>query len=199
MWSKSLCSLLVRQLLLSPYIKLSRKFSDLTGLRCIWFFATLLTIACQALSMGFSGKNTVVGCPFLLQGIFPTQGSNQRFLWPALTGGLFTTAPPGKPGYEMGGLEMWNHDTISTDNSCERGNATEVRYVVSWGANKPELQKVQNTNMHRKACEKGETWVDVQPPHRMLCGDWPTANWYSDKYCKRPTETVKLCLGQAGE
>lgn len=40
------------------------------------------------------------------------------------------------------------------DNSCERGNATEV---ASQGADKPELQKVQDTNMHRKACEKGGT------------------------------------------
>ena len=53
--------------------------------------------------------------------------------------------------------EVWKCEimTLSMDNSCERGNATEVRYVVSRGANKPELQKVQNTNMHRKACEKG--------------------------------------------
>ena len=28
------------------------------------------------LSMGFLGKSTGVGCHFLLQGIFPTQGSN---------------------------------------------------------------------------------------------------------------------------
>ena len=30
--------------------------------------------------MGFSGKNIEAGCHFLLQGIFPTQGSNQRLL-----------------------------------------------------------------------------------------------------------------------
>ena len=42
---------------------------------------TTWTVACQApLSMGFSGKNTGVGCHFLLQGIFPTQGSNPRLL-----------------------------------------------------------------------------------------------------------------------
>ena len=29
---------------------------------------------------GFPGKNTGVGCHFLLQGIFPTQGSNPRLL-----------------------------------------------------------------------------------------------------------------------
>ena len=37
----------------------------------------LCTVALQApLSMGFSSKNTGVGCRFLLQGIFLTQGSN---------------------------------------------------------------------------------------------------------------------------
>ena len=29
----------------------------------------------------FPGKNTEVGCHFLLQRIFPTQGSNSRLLW----------------------------------------------------------------------------------------------------------------------
>ena len=38
-------------------------------------------VACQApLSMGFSSKNTGVGCHFLLQGIFLTQESNPRLL-----------------------------------------------------------------------------------------------------------------------
>ena len=44
-------------------------------------FAILWTVARQApLSLGFSGKNTGVGCHFLLQGIFPTQGSNPGLL-----------------------------------------------------------------------------------------------------------------------
>ena len=43
----------------------------------VQLFTTLWTIACQApLSMRFSSKNTGVGCHFLLQGIFLTQGSN---------------------------------------------------------------------------------------------------------------------------
>ena len=41
---------------------------------------TTWTVACQApLFMGrifFQGKNTEMGCHFLLQEIFPTQGSN---------------------------------------------------------------------------------------------------------------------------
>ena len=45
-------------------------------------FATPWTVAHQApLSMGIlPGKNSGVGCPFLLQGIFPTQGLNLHLL-----------------------------------------------------------------------------------------------------------------------
>ena len=43
----------------------------------VWLFATQWTVACQApLSMDFPGRNTGVGCHFLLQGIFLTQGLN---------------------------------------------------------------------------------------------------------------------------
>ena len=47
----------------------------------VWLFPTPWTIACQApLSMDFPGKNAGVGCHFLLQGIFPTQGLNPHLL-----------------------------------------------------------------------------------------------------------------------
>ena len=41
-------------------------------------FATPWTVACTKLLLpwDFLGKSTGVGCHFLLQGIFPTQGSN---------------------------------------------------------------------------------------------------------------------------
>ena len=45
-------------------------------LSCVQLFATH-GLYCQApLPMDFPGKNTGVGCHFLLQGIFPTKGSN---------------------------------------------------------------------------------------------------------------------------
>ena len=48
-------------------------------------FAALQTAACQApLSVGFSRQNPGVGCHFLLQGIFPTQGSNLGLLFSPL-------------------------------------------------------------------------------------------------------------------
>ena len=47
----------------------------------IWLFATPWTVACQAsLSWNFPGKNTGLGCHFLLQGIFPGQGSDPCLL-----------------------------------------------------------------------------------------------------------------------
>ena len=40
----------------------------------------------------FPGKNTGVGCHFLHQGVFPTQGSNSHLTSPALAGGFFTNS-----------------------------------------------------------------------------------------------------------
>jgi len=62
------------------------------------------TVAHQApLSMGFSSKNTGVGCHALLQGTFTTQGLNPHLLcllhWQA--GSL----PPGKPYTGEGGIQ----------------------------------------------------------------------------------------------
>ena len=48
---------------------------DRSMLSCDRLFATLWTVARQA-----PGKNTGVGCYALLQGIFPTQGSNSCLL-----------------------------------------------------------------------------------------------------------------------
>ena len=65
----------------------------------VWLFVTLWTVAARLLCPWDSpGKNTGVGCHALLQGIFPTQGSNHYFLcllhWQA---GSLPLAPPGKP------------------------------------------------------------------------------------------------------
>ena len=48
---------------------------------CVRLFVNQCTVACQApLSMDFPGKNTGVVCHFLLQGFFPTQGSDPYLL-----------------------------------------------------------------------------------------------------------------------
>ena len=66
---------------------------------------TLVPSLCSAVSdssetlypWDFPDENTGVGYHFLLQGIFPTQGSNLNLLSLTLRDRLFTTAPPGKP------------------------------------------------------------------------------------------------------
>ena len=62
-------------------------------------FVTLWTIAHQVpLSMGFFRKDTGVGCHFLLQGVFQTQGSNPLLMWLLhWQTGFLPLAPPGKP------------------------------------------------------------------------------------------------------
>ena len=53
----------------------------LSRFSCVWLCATLWTVALQApLSMGFSSKNTRVGCYALLQEIFRTQRSKACLL-----------------------------------------------------------------------------------------------------------------------
>ena len=51
-------------------------------LSCVWLFAISRTVAHQApLSMGFSRQESGVGCHFILQGVFPIQGSNLGVLY----------------------------------------------------------------------------------------------------------------------
>ena len=52
------------------------------SLSCARLFGTPWTVACTKLlhPWDFPGKSTGVGCHFLLQGIFPTQGSNPGLL-----------------------------------------------------------------------------------------------------------------------
>ena len=59
-------------------------------------FATSWTVTHQApLSMHFSGKNTGVGCHFLLWG--DLLDPEIEPMSPLSAGGFFTTEPPGKP------------------------------------------------------------------------------------------------------
>ena len=48
----------------------------------VWLFAAAWTVACRLLSLWNSpGKNTGMGCHFLLQGIFPIQSSEPGLLY----------------------------------------------------------------------------------------------------------------------
>ena len=55
--------------------------------------------------MDFPGKNTGVGCHFLLQGIFSAQGSNPGLLH--YQADFFTTEPPGMPKRQCNFAYLW--------------------------------------------------------------------------------------------
>ena len=62
---------------LCSFHMLAEKRKKVKSLSHVRLFATPWNVAYQALpSMDFPGKSTGVGCHFLLQAIFPTQGSN---------------------------------------------------------------------------------------------------------------------------
>ena len=73
----------------SPHVCMYAK--SLQSCPTLW---ELWIVACQTpLSIGSGGKNTGVGCRFLLHGIFPTQGSNLHLLrLSALAGKFLTTS-----------------------------------------------------------------------------------------------------------
>ena len=94
------------------------------ALNHVWLFTTPWTAACQApLPMEFSNKNTGVGCHFLLQGTFLTQGFNLYLLcllhWQAHS---LPAEPTGNPLSVTGHIPKWlifpvAHDSVSPLNS----------------------------------------------------------------------------------
>ena len=79
----------------------------------LWPYGLYPTRLCP---WNFPGKNTGVGCHFLLHGISLTQELNPWLMFPALAGGLFvfflTTVPPGKPAWSYTGDKIvWNLHT----------------------------------------------------------------------------------------
>ena len=67
--------------LLSPLLPGWKLWIVVYSLSCFWLFATPWTIAHRLLCLwDFPGKKAEVGCHFLLQGIFQTQGSNLHLL-----------------------------------------------------------------------------------------------------------------------
>ena len=88
--------------------------------RHIRLFVTPWTVAHQFLCPWDSpDRNTGVGCHALLQGIFPTRGSNLHLLhllhWQA---GSSPLAPPGKPNYINNHLKCLSVQFSSVTQSC---------------------------------------------------------------------------------
>ena len=68
----------------------------LSHFSCVQLFVTLWTVACQApLSLGFPRQDYWSRLSFPPPGDLPDPGIEP--MSPALSGGFFTTEPPGKP------------------------------------------------------------------------------------------------------
>ena len=90
------------------------------SLSYVWLFATPWTVAHQALlSMGFPRQEYWSGLPFSSPGDLSDPGIEPAC--PALTGGCFTTEPPGKPIYIQ-----WTLRTI------ERRRTDAELWHVNW-------------------------------------------------------------------
>ena len=74
------------------------QFSSVQSLSCVWLFANAGTLV-YLCPWDYPGKNTRVGCHFLLQGIFPTQGSN-----PSLLHWQVDSSPLSYPGTKLSTL-----------------------------------------------------------------------------------------------
>ena len=96
-------------------------------LYCVWSVTrahSCLTLCNQLIRLlcpwDSPGKNTGVGCSFLLQEIFPTQGWNLHLLhWQVNT---FTTEPPGKPRFTA--WLLWN-------TTCETQTLNGIQSITS--------------------------------------------------------------------
>ena len=122
------------------------------------------------------GKNTGVGCHALLQGIFPTQGSNPRLLrllhWQA---GSLPLAPPGKPSLKA----------ISFENRV-------LLLKAVWTSLDREISKLVSANRCLCSYEtmtKGQLYIFHRMEHKQ---PWLTKHrgWSSDGFASEPQSPV---------
>ena len=98
----------------------------LSRFSCVLLFVTPWTVAARLLCpLNFPGKNTGVGCHFLLQGIVPTQESNLCLLyllhWKV---GSLPLTSPGKPLRSIYHMQTWIVEILF--NACVPNSCTTV-------------------------------------------------------------------------
>ena len=80
------------------------------------------------------GKNTGVGCHFLLPGIFLTQELNPRLESPALAGSIFTTSAtfPLSRLRSLLGLGRWERDGRLNDGQHQGWGLRDAEHLLHW-------------------------------------------------------------------
>ena len=140
------------------------------------------SIAYQApLAMGFSRQKYWRGCHFLLWGIFPNPRIKPAFpVSPALTGGFFTTVPPGKPEKF---LRLGREGNTASTLLAEK--------LIIWA-----LSHIGSRTSRQSPCYK-----EAIPPREAVCRhsglqssspsqgtrhDWMTIWWFQPQAVERP-------------
>ena len=120
-------------------------------LSCARLFVTPWTVTCQVpLSMGFSRQEHWSGCHFLLQGIFPTQGSNSSLLhllyWQT---GALPAEPTGNP-------IIWDKIQIPI---LQNGTPLSVLLKSYYFHQLQSQTKISNTfKIHQSTYQKSKCW-----------------------------------------
>ena len=151
-------------------------------------FATLWTVAHQApLSVGFPGKNTGVGCRFLLQVIFLSQGLNLGLFcllhWQA---GSLPLGPPGEP--------LCCAQSLSPVRLCYPMGCSPPGSSVPGDSRGKNMERVAMPSSRRSSQPRDRTQVS-----RIAGGFFTKVAWEASslgiiRSCKSVTELKKRCF-----
>ena len=113
------------------------------------FFVTPWTLALQAsLSMEIPGKNIGVGCYFLLQGIFPGQGSNRYFLCLLHCRQILSTTTLVKPRRDV------NHPPLTVYHLLQQYSPQKGRGQLAKSEQSRQLQCLQKIQFYLLLSQK---------------------------------------------
>ena len=116
----------------------------------------------------FPGKSTRVGCHFLLQGIFLTQGSNPSLLCPQHW--QVDSLPLGPPqpiqtylGYSLPSLCQWR-----AQRSCPRKNVPQIWARQTWACIHSLNKSTEQFTVSLKLCSYIDKKLDPPAPHQLF-------------------------------
>ena len=125
----------------------------------------------------FPGKDTGVGCHFLFQGVFPTQGIEP--LSPVLADGFFTTEPKGSSVIHVRLFVYVKISFFQRSTCLVLGTA-----ITGWDT---EVQLVHRTDAHRRHCASS-----LAPKVARLPQGLPRWTWLPVHTQERPQSTLML-------
>ena len=145
----------------------------------VWFFATSWTVAMDGTLLypwDFLGKNTGVGCHFLLQKHHSDSGIESASLASlALAGGFFTTSITWESSKEM--LRTWEHPETSLVSKvhCREGSV-ECKTHWTWTVDCLLAFKLTKAHVLHVERIKGMFWwqgTQLVPQQKFVAGEAP--------------------------